>query len=194
MHNNMIVEAKGRSICMYDEMETLRSKIPRRVTHFEKTWRHMFTKTTTRHRVLDQLVLLRRMMLARQGRFHLGDATVVYQLHSPHRGATRILEEDTKEDCGFFEWYDDEVSEWYKEVLNQLKPKKKSLKSKGTGDREASVLNLVRFELAIVFQQQDPHHLVFSAITSTSSCLGLGVICSTSIGFSIKHLRTSASE
>ena len=32
-------------------------------------------------------------MLARQTRFHLGDATVVYQPHSPHRGATRILEE-----------------------------------------------------------------------------------------------------
>ncbi|KAL4554012.1 hypothetical protein LXL04_039871 [Taraxacum kok-saghyz] len=27
---------------------------------------------------------------------------------------------DSKEDCCFFEWYDDEVSEWYKEVLNQL--------------------------------------------------------------------------
>ncbi|KAL4571712.1 hypothetical protein LXL04_018477 [Taraxacum kok-saghyz] len=27
---------------------------------------------------------------------------------------------DSKKDCGFFEWYDDDVSEWYKEVLNQL--------------------------------------------------------------------------
>ncbi|KAL4565734.1 hypothetical protein LXL04_029837 [Taraxacum kok-saghyz] len=56
---------------------------------------------------------------------------------------------NTKEDCGFFEWYDDEVSEWYKEVLNKLKPKKKSLKSEGTEDREASVLNHVRVMIGL---------------------------------------------
>ncbi|KAL4575262.1 hypothetical protein LXL04_022104 [Taraxacum kok-saghyz] len=56
---------------------------------------------------------------------------------------------DTNKDCGFFEWYDDEVSEWYKEVLNKLKPKKKSLKDEGTGSPEASVLNLVRVMIGL---------------------------------------------
>ncbi|KAL4578156.1 hypothetical protein LXL04_014275 [Taraxacum kok-saghyz] len=40
-------------------------------------------------------------------------------------------------------------SEWYTEVLNKLKPKKKSLKFEGTGDREASVLNLVRVMIGL---------------------------------------------
>ena len=51
---------------------------------------------------------------------------------------------DEKEACGFFEWYDDEVSEWYKEVLNKLKPKKVLKKS-----REASVVNLVRVMIGL---------------------------------------------
>ncbi|KAL4589524.1 hypothetical protein LXL04_002431 [Taraxacum kok-saghyz] len=32
---------------------------------------------------------------------------------------------DENVECGYFDWYDDEVSEWYKQVLNELKPKKK---------------------------------------------------------------------
>ena len=37
---------------------------------------------------------------------------------------------DEKEDCGYFDWYDDEVSSWYKDLLNDLKPKKKKIRSK----------------------------------------------------------------
>ncbi|KAL4562221.1 hypothetical protein LXL04_034419 [Taraxacum kok-saghyz] len=37
---------------------------------------------------------------------------------------------DEKEECGYFDWYDDEVSAWYKDLLNELKPKKKKIRSK----------------------------------------------------------------
>ena len=32
---------------------------------------------------------------------------------------------DEKEDCGYFDWYDDGLSERYKQMLNEIKPKKK---------------------------------------------------------------------
>ncbi|KAL4560959.1 hypothetical protein LXL04_033116 [Taraxacum kok-saghyz] len=37
---------------------------------------------------------------------------------------------DENEECGYFDWYDDELSSWYKDVLNKLKPKKKKFRSK----------------------------------------------------------------
>ncbi|KAL4589309.1 hypothetical protein LXL04_002215 [Taraxacum kok-saghyz] len=37
---------------------------------------------------------------------------------------------DENEECGYFDWYDDELSSWYKDVLNELKSKKKKIRSK----------------------------------------------------------------
>ncbi|KAL4572895.1 hypothetical protein LXL04_019683 [Taraxacum kok-saghyz] len=104
-----------------------------------------------------QMTVLPIVILASQGPFHLGDATVVYQLHSPHRGVTRTVEEGIlgasigqiprKTVVSLSGMMMKLVNG--KEVLNQLKPKKKSLKSEGIGSTEASVLDLVRLMIGL---------------------------------------------
>ena len=59
---------------------------------------------------------------------------------------------DPKEDCGYYEFYDDEVSDWYKQVLNELKPKHElKPKKQGAGKlKEASLVVLVKVLIVLV--------------------------------------------
>ncbi|KAL4586046.1 hypothetical protein LXL04_010677 [Taraxacum kok-saghyz] len=53
---------------------------------------------------------------------------------------------DEKEDCGYFDWYDDETSDWYKKLLNDLKPKRKI----PIGKENPNLVVLVRVMLGLI--------------------------------------------
>ncbi|CAH1422805.1 unnamed protein product [Lactuca virosa] len=60
---------------------------------------------------------------------------------------------DEVEDCGYFEWYDSEVSPWYKELLFEVMAKKKKGTGQGKGNPhhgEISFMDIVRVVIGLL--------------------------------------------